>query len=84
MLRRSPRCGEADLWKAVPSTRSRGDHLAELTNVYSVRPEEGPWSRKMRYAGTFLKQLEDVAALCLERGVKIVVNAGGLNRGALR
>jgi hypothetical protein len=37
----------------------------------------------MGYVGTFLKQLEDVAATCLQRGVKIVVNAGGLNPRSL-
>src|SRR5205085_9675043 len=31
------------------------------------------------YARTFLRQLEDVAATCKQRGIKIVVNAGGLN-----
>src|SRR5262249_19771761 len=28
---------------------------------------------------TFLRQLEEIAKACLERGVRIVVNAGGLN-----
>jgi hypothetical protein len=43
-----------------------GDYLAELTLM-------------MGYARTFLRQLEQVAALCAERDIKIVVNAGGLN-----
>src|SRR6266545_2608290 len=35
------------------------------------------------YATTFLRQMEDVAGLALERGVKIVANAGGLNPAGL-
>ncbi len=31
------------------------------------------------YVGTFVKQMRDVLGLCLEKGVKVVVNAGGLN-----
>lgn len=59
-----------------------GDYLAELTMsiLFDQKKARG---EKMGYVGTFLKQLEDVAALCLERGVKIVVNAGGLNPGSL-
>lgn len=55
-----------------------GDYLAELTMsiLYDQRRERGP---EMGYVGTFLKQLEDVAATCLAKGIKIVVNAGGLN-----
>lgn len=55
-----------------------GDYLAELTMsiLHNQRRERG---REFGYVGTFLKQVEDVAALCLDRGIKIVVNAGGLN-----
>ncbi len=54
-----------------------GDYLAELTMAILFR-------QKMKnpaggYATTFLKQLEGVLGLCLERGVRIVTNAGGLN-----
>lgn len=54
-----------------------GDYLAELTMLvlWKARkkdPETG-------YARTFLAQFEDVVATCAERGIKIVVNAGGLN-----
>ena len=34
---------------------------------------------RLGFARTFLAQLEDVAVACGERGIKIVVNAGGLN-----
>src|SRR5262249_56110384 len=38
---------------------------------------------ELGYARTFLRQLEDVAVTCKERGIRIVVNAGGLNPGGL-
>ncbi len=54
-----------------------GDYLAELTmlilwKTQQRRPDEG-------YARSFLTQMEDVLGTCLERGVKVVANAGGLN-----
>jgi hypothetical protein len=54
-----------------------GDYLAELTMLILWKakrknPETG-------YARTFLTQFEDVAQVCASRGIKIVVNAGGLN-----
>jgi hypothetical protein len=58
-----------------------GDYLAELTMLILARdrlrdPTAG-------YAKTFLRQLEDCLGLATERGVKIVVNAGGLNPAGL-
>ena len=54
-----------------------GDYLAELTmtilyNQRSKKPDAG-------YVGTFLKQVKDVLATCMEKNIKIVTNAGGLN-----
>ena len=54
-----------------------GDYLAELTMAilfksFRKNPETG-------YAVTFLKQMEQVMATCLEKQIKVVVNAGGLN-----
>ncbi|MCP3924959.1 MAG: DUF1446 domain-containing protein [Desulfobacterales bacterium] len=54
-----------------------GDYLAELTMALLFRmklkdPDKG-------YASTFLKQMEQVMGLCLEKNIKVVVNAGGLN-----
>ncbi|MET0899991.1 MAG: acyclic terpene utilization AtuA family protein [Mycobacterium sp.] len=54
-----------------------GDYLAELTMLilWKARqkdPESG-------YARTFLTQFQQVVTTCAERGIKIVVNAGGLN-----
>jgi hypothetical protein len=55
-----------------------GDYLAELTMsiLYSQIQSRG---EDMGYVGTFLKQVRDVVAICIERGIKIVSNAGGLN-----
>ena len=58
-----------------------GDYLAELTLMILLKdrlrdPDLG-------YARTFLRQLEEVAVTCMERGIRIVVNAGGLNPAGL-
>ena len=58
-----------------------GDYLAELTMLILGRdrmkhPERG-------YARTFLTQLEDCLGLARDNGVRIVVNAGGLNPAGL-
>ena len=54
-----------------------GDYLAELTLLILLKDRlRDP---QLGYARTFLRQLEDVAVTCKERGVRIVVNAGGLN-----
>ena len=58
-----------------------GDYLAELTMLIlwkARRKDPG-----LGYATTFLRQMEDVLGTCLERGVKIVANAGGLNPAGL-
>ncbi|MCH7483829.1 MAG: DUF1446 domain-containing protein [Chloroflexi bacterium] len=58
-----------------------GDYLAELTLLIL-------WKMKQKdseggYARTFLKQMEEVLGTCLDKGIKIVTNAGGLNPAAL-
>jgi Acyclic terpene utilisation family protein AtuA len=54
-----------------------GDYLAELTLMILLKDRlKDP---TLGYARTFLRQLEDIAATCVSRGIKIVVNAGGLN-----
>ena len=58
-----------------------GDYLAELTMLilWKARqkdPDAG-------YARTFLTQLEQVLGTCLDRGIKVVSNAGGLNPAGL-
>jgi hypothetical protein len=54
-----------------------GDYLAELTMLILGRDRMKDPS--LGYARTFLRQLEENLAGALERGVKIVSNAGGLN-----
>jgi hypothetical protein len=58
-----------------------GDYLAELTMLILGRDRmKDPSSG---YARTFLRQAEDCLGLALEKGVKIVANAGGLNPAGL-
>ncbi|SER43923.1 Protein of unknown function [Lentzea xinjiangensis] len=54
-----------------------GDYLAELTMLILGRDRMRDSS--LGYAKTFLRQMEDCLALALDKGVKIVTNAGGLN-----
>ena len=54
-----------------------GDWLAELTMLILARQRERQPSGG--YARTFLRQMEDVLGTCLERGIKVVSNAGGLD-----
>jgi hypothetical protein len=58
-----------------------GDYLAELT--LAILLKDRMRDPDLGYAKTFLQQLEEVAGACLERGIKIVVNAGGLNPAGL-
>ncbi len=52
-----------------------GDWLAELTMYILHKTRE----RSGGYARTFLRQLEEVLPACVERGITIVSNAGGLH-----
>ena len=58
-----------------------GDYLAELTMLILGRDTLKDSS--LGYARTFVRQLEDCLGLALERGVRIVSNAGGLNPAGL-
>lgn len=54
-----------------------GDYLAELTMALLFRmrlkdPEKG-------YVSTFLKQMEPLMGECLDKKIRVVANAGGLN-----
>ena len=58
-----------------------GDYLAELTMLILGRDRlKDP---KLGYAKTFLRHLESTLGTALDRGVKIVANAGGLNPAGL-
>jgi len=54
-----------------------GDWLAELTMLILAR------TRAKRpgggYARTFVRQMEEVMGTCLDRGIRVVANAGGLD-----
>jgi hypothetical protein len=52
-----------------------GDWLAELTMyiLHKTRQRSGG------YARTFLRELEEVLPACIERGITVVANAGGLD-----
>lgn len=58
-----------------------GDYLAELTMLILARDRLKDPS--LGYARTFLRQMEECLGLAQERGVRIVVNAGGLNPARL-
>jgi hypothetical protein len=58
-----------------------GDYLAELTLAILLRkqlkdPDAG-------YVTTFLKQMEAVMGTCLDKNIRVVTNAGGLNPASL-
>jgi Acyclic terpene utilisation family protein AtuA len=58
-----------------------GDYLAELTMLILWKARQK--DPGLGYATTFPRQLEEVLGTCLERGVKVVANAGGLNPAGL-
>ncbi|WP_231123474.1 acyclic terpene utilization AtuA family protein [Nocardioides sambongensis] len=54
-----------------------GDYLAELTML--ILGKDTMRDPELGYARTFLRQLEESLGTAVERGVRIVTNAGGLN-----
>ncbi|MCW2816754.1 MAG: hypothetical protein JWN84_4209 [Nocardioides sp.] len=58
-----------------------GDYLAELTML--ILGKDVMKDPALGYARTFVRQVEDCLGLALERGVRIVSNAGGLNPAGL-
>ncbi|MFF4818321.1 acyclic terpene utilization AtuA family protein [Kitasatospora sp. NPDC001309] len=58
-----------------------GDYLAELTMLILARDRLRDPS--LGYARTFLRQMEECLGLARDRGVRVVVNAGGLNPARL-
>ncbi len=58
-----------------------GDYLAELTML--ILGKDVSRDSSTGYARTFLRQAEDCLGLALERGVRIVTNAGGMNPAGL-
>jgi Acyclic terpene utilisation family protein AtuA len=70
-----------EMLKGGPIDVLTGDYLAELTMFILWKGRQKDPSAG--YAATFLKQMEQALGLALERGVKIVTNAGGLNPAGL-
>jgi hypothetical protein len=54
-----------------------GDWLAELTML--ILHKQRARDAEAGYASTFLTQMEQVLGTCIDRGIKVVTNAGGLN-----
>jgi hypothetical protein len=69
--------GAVEMVEGGPIDVLTGDWLAELTmlilsRIRAKRPGAG-------YARTFVGQMEEVMGSCLDRGIKVVSNAGGLD-----
>ncbi|MEM9654091.1 MAG: acyclic terpene utilization AtuA family protein [Actinomycetota bacterium] len=69
--------GAIEMVEGGPIDVLTGDWLAELTmlilsRIRAKRPGGG-------FARTFVSQMEDVMGACLDRGIKVVSNAGGLD-----
>lgn len=58
-----------------------GDYLAELTML--ILGKDQLRDPSLGYARTFLTQMADSMGLALDRGVRVVANAGGLNPAGL-
>ncbi len=69
--------GAIEMVEGGPIDVLTGDWLAELTmlilsRIRAKRPGQG-------YARTFVGQMEQVMGTCLDKGIKVVSNAGGLD-----
>lgn len=71
----------AEMVKGGPIDVMTGDYLAEVTMM--ILAKQRARSPELGFASTFLAHLEPVFATVLERGIKVVVNAGGLNPAQL-
>ena len=75
------RAAPRELLEGGPIDVLTGDYLAELTMLILWRsrgrdPAKG-------YATSFLAQMEECLGLAVDKGVKVVANAGGLNPAGL-
>ena len=69
--------GAREMVEGGPIDVLTGDWLAELTmlilsRIRAKKPGGG-------FASTFVRQMDDVMGTCLDRGIKVVSNAGGLD-----
>ncbi|HEY5026264.1 MAG TPA: acyclic terpene utilization AtuA family protein [Acidimicrobiales bacterium] len=58
-----------------------GDYLAELTMLILWKSRQR--DSTLGYARTFYRQMEQVLGTCIDQGVRVVANAGGLNPAGL-
>ncbi|MGD0381263.1 MAG: acyclic terpene utilization AtuA family protein [Acidimicrobiales bacterium] len=70
-----------ELLEGGPLDILTGDYLAELTMLILWKTRQRDPS--LGYARTFYRQMEEVLGTCVDRGVKVVANAGGLNPAGL-
>ena len=70
-----------DVVEGDPIDVLTGDYLAELTMLILWKARHKDPSSG--YARTFLTQMEEVLGSCLDRGIRVVANAGGLNPSGL-
>ncbi len=73
--------GAREMVEGGPIDVLTGDWLAELTmlilsRIKAKNPTGG-------YARTFVQQMEEVMGTCLDKGIKVVTNAGGLAPGRM-
>ena len=69
--------GARDMVEGGPIDVLTGDWLAELTMLILSRIQAKKPGRG--FARTFVDQMEEVMGTCLDRGIKVVSNAGGLD-----
>ena len=69
--------GAREMVEGGPIDVLTGDWLAELTMLILSRIQAKNPGRG--YARTFVTQMEEVMGTCLDRGIKVVSNAGGLD-----
>jgi hypothetical protein len=69
--------GAREMVEGGPIDVLTGDWLAELTMLILARTRAR--TPRAGYARTFVTQMEQVMGACLDRGIKVVSNAGGLD-----
>ena len=69
--------GAREMVEGGPIDVLTGDWLAELTMLILAKQRRRDPSAG--YARTFVRQMEETLGTCLERNIKVVSNAGGLN-----
>jgi acyclic terpene utilization AtuA family protein len=70
-----------ELLEGGPIDVLTGDYLAELTMLILWRSRSRDPAKG--YATSFLRQMEECLGLAVDKGVKVVANAGGLNPAGL-